>query len=282
MYSDYIKQPPGPDSMHTTLVDSAPLHVSDSSSLRRSPYLAPILRDRKKGAVTQDKTVIFDGDDTLWAIQPLFDKAKALFADQAYEKLKTERTTALAAIDRIDLVNVSKMGFSPLRFPSSLVETFEYLCTAKSVVPSELEKQQIYALGTAVYETTPPLLEGARDVLRVLGESFRLILYTMGDAKVQRSLINKLDLGPYFPDSIYIVPQKNRDQLQVILKDNHLAPRDVWMVGNSLRSDINPALQLDVKCIWVNIYSWAYDQSKKIPSGVMEVRSLRDILQFIR
>jgi len=118
--------------------------------------------------VAKDKAVIFDGDDTLWEIQPLFDEAKVQFADLVSNKLGIERSKIIETLDEIDMANVSNMGFSPSRFPRSLVETLESLSSSKGVVPSDIEKQQVYSLGTAIFEKTPKLLDGVEDVLLAL------------------------------------------------------------------------------------------------------------------
>jgi putative hydrolase of the HAD superfamily len=201
-------------------------------------------------AEVKTKAIIFDGDDTIWAIQPLFDSAKAQFATIVNNKLEIEYSEALAKLDEIDLANVAKFGFSPYRFPTSLVDTLVFLYGSKGLTPSDSEKKQVYLLGSSIFEQTPELLPGAEDVLVTLSRSFRLILYTLGDPGIQEKFIDKLNIRHFFDDSIYVVPEKNSHQLLKILEANDLVPQEVWVVGNSLRSDINPALRLGIRCIW--------------------------------
>lgn len=232
-------------------------------------------------AIAKDRAIIFDGDDTLWEIQPLYDEAKELFAGMVSSKLKMERAQVIAALDEIDMRNISKMGFSPTRFPHSMVETLKMFYSAKGIAPTEEDLEQAYLFGSSVFSKTPKLLDGVEDVLMSLSHSFRLILYTMGDIEIQKRFITMLHLNKYFKKSIYIVSKKSSYELQTLLTFNNLNPKDVWIVGNSLRSDINPALQLNIKCIWIRLHSWVYDTSQKLSGEVFEISSLRELFDII-
>src|SRR5579885_2897909 len=120
---------------------------------------------KQKSAPPGVKAIVFDGDDTLWVTQPLFDQAKAALAKIVRKKLGIEPSETLIKLDEIDIANIAKMGFSPKRFPTSLVETFVALCASKGVIPSDSEKQRIYSIGAAIFTKSPTLLKDAKKVL---------------------------------------------------------------------------------------------------------------------
>lgn len=235
----------------------------------------------RKGVKPTTKAIVFDGDDTLWVTQPLFDQAKAELAKVVRKKLGINSFETLTELDKIDIANIPKMGFSPERFPTSLVETFVVLCASKGLVPSDAEKQRIYSIGAAIFTKPPTLLKDAKSVLSLLSQSYELILYTLGDVAIQKRVIKALKLERFFSDTIYIVPEKNRSQLEKVLESRSLSPDEVLVVGNSIRSDINPALQLGIKCVWVNQHSWAYDNGSKLPGEVIEISRLKELLKVL-
>lgn len=179
------------------------------------------------------------------------------------------------------MANISKMGFSPERFPTSLVETFRVLCDSKGFVPSQAEKQHIYELGTAIFTKSPTLFRDVKKVLSQVSHSYQLILYTMGDRATQQRIIHALKLESFFAERIYIVSAKTSSQLEQVLQARALSPGDVLMVGNSMKSDINPALELGISCVWVNQHSWAYDSGSPLPGEVIEIHQFRELLQAL-
>lgn len=232
---------------------------------------------KQKSITSGIKAIVFDGDDTLWVTQPLFDQAKAALAKIIRKKLGVEPVETLTRLDEIDIANIAKMGFSPKRFPTSLVETFAHFCTSNGLAPSDSEKQHIYSIGAAIFTKSPVLLKDVKRVLSSLGRSYQLILYTLGDVATQQRIIKALKLERFFPDAIYIVSEKTSVQLEKVLEAKDLSPDDVLMVGNSVKSDINPALELGIKCVWVNRHSWAYDKGSQLPGEVIEISQLREL-----
>lgn len=221
------------------------------------------------------KAVIFDGDDTLWAIQSFYDEAKeaffSLMEHQGFSRPRVEKRFA-----EIDHANVAEYGFSRLRFPQSMQDTYKYLAQHSGVKPNTLLLDKVYEIGSTVFERKPELLPGSTDTLLKLKTFYRLFLYSVGDLEVQWKKVNDLHLEPFF-EHIYITERKTSDQLAQILVEQHLQPASSWMVGNSLRSDINPALRLGLRCIWFQAHSWDYDHDALRPGHIWRVSNLDEI-----
>ena len=224
--------------------------------------------------------IIFDGDDTLWQNQIFYEQAKEQFY-KLMENQGFDRKAVTSKLSEIDVSNVQRFGFSRRRFPESLKETYEYFCRnqGRPVDPAILK--QVYRIGNSVFHRKPVLMDGAQQVLEQLSKEYRLYLYTSGDPYIQRRKLKYLKLAKYF-EAIYIRERKNEAELQDILHEQNLDPKKTWMIGNSLRSDINPALKLGLKCIWVRSSCWEYDTELPITSDILQVNSLQELPKIIK
>lgn len=244
-------------------------------------HASPSILERTLLTGRRRRTIIFDGDDTLWQIQPLYDRAKSKFADFMVEQ-GFDRCLALSKLDEIDVANIKKMGFVPERFPSSMVQTYAAFCADQGITPSSRAKHRARQIGTSVFSLPPIIDDKTYDLLRTLRSDYRLLLYTLGDYETQWAKVTQLGMDRFFDRTdIYIVAQKNSTQLRQILNENGLTPDDVWMVGNSLKSDINPALELGIKCIWIDGKSWKYDAEKQLPGTVHRIHNLSEVLAIV-
>lgn len=246
-------------------------------------------------------TIIFDADDTLWETQPLYEQAKNEFFDQM-EKLGFDRELVIERFRQVDLENVSKMGLSKTRFPTSMLLVYELLCKRFDLeIHPEIETQ-LNMIGTSVFQTLPTIIEGTISTLRRLKEQgYRLVLYTAGDPEVQLEKIQGNRVQHFF-DALYIVDshltldctdcdlldklhinrhKKNEEALRKILSEQKLASETTWMVGNSIRSDINPAVHLGLRAIWVKGSCWEYDIEEMSEGRVWEVDTLREVPSVI-
>lgn len=223
--------------------------------------------------------IIFDGDDTLWQTQILYDQAKerfySLMNDQGFD-----HQTVSTKLNEIDLKNTKTFGFSKQRFPHSMKEVYEYFCVTKSMVADPVILERVYEIGISPFQSTPQLMDDAKEVLKTLKKSFSIYLYTGGDPDVQTSKIQELELTQYFK-AIYICDRKTEIELKNILEEQSLNVDRVWMIGNSLKSDINPALRLGVKCIWVQSHTWEYDNEVLLETNVPKVDALWQIPAII-
>ena len=222
-----------------------------------------------KRRLRQHSAVIFDGDDTLWHTTPLYLAASERFA--ALMRLhEFEPTIALGRLAKIDQEAVAVAGFSRSRFPMSLRNTYRRLCATNGRVPLASIEQEAVAIGEGVFGAAAQVDPAARDVLGTLRSRMPLILFTKGDRQIQEKRIKDSGLGALF-DHIHITPDKSQSRLSGILDAHSLDAQLTWSVGNSARSDINPALGLGIHAIWIPRTTWSFEEEPIDDSEVLVV-----------
>jgi hypothetical protein len=141
--------------------------------------------------------------------------------------------------------------------------------------------EELLATNQQVYNADPEPLEGAQKVLSALAEEATLVFFSGGEDEVQRSRLAKTSLGACFDGKIYVVPLKNAAALRHVLEKEGAEPGQTWMVGNSPRFDINPALGLGLNCIWLHTSFWSGDIEEFAPQPTFVVFTLDEVLGVI-
>jgi putative hydrolase of the HAD superfamily len=201
--------------------------------------------------------IIFDGDDTLWETAPLYTRAKEEFfarmAALGFDPLEVQKTFQL-----IDVANVDRFGFSKERFPTSMAETYRLFCQKHETILDLTIETAMRNIGNSVFNAVPTPCDSAEFVLNCLVGHYKLILATKGDREIQRAKIERSNLARFF-DAIYILDRKTAQDIERITEECELRVRTSWVIGDSLRSDINPALEVGLNAIWIPKSSWAYE-----------------------
>lgn len=233
------------------------------------------------------QVIVFDLDDTLILTQELYDAAKRRFAT-LMELEGFDGDVAIQELDEIDKENVRLLGFSRQRFPKSMYETYIRLCKSKGQQVKTKIAETVLSIGRSVTDRVPRLMDGAQEVLSQLNEmGYCLYLYTVGDKEIQRRKIANTDLARFFKGIYFVsngdyrVKLKDEESLRKFLRRYDLNPETTWMVGNSLRSDVNPALALGLPCIWLRTGSWAYDEAELVNGELHYANALSDIPQIV-
>jgi putative hydrolase of the HAD superfamily len=226
-------------------------------------------------------TVIFDGDDTLWDTMPIYTRAKrrffSLMQRRGFDRRKVEKF-----FDERDANNVALWGFSRKRFRMSMLGTYDHFRRHASSGGVSGIREEIANLSDKVFVEAAGTTPYAGQVLSLLGLTCRLILLTMGDRAVQKQRLETSRLKNYF-DEIVIVSHKDADTFRRLVLKHHLPPSQTWSVGNSLRSDINPALVAGLRAIWVPRRTWSYEDEQSIQrAGVVRISSLRSVPRIIQ
>ena len=232
--------------------------------------------------MTQKQTLlIFDGDDTLWNTMPLYGKAKRQFfrlmESQGFNPPRVSRY-----LENRDRRNVARFGFSKQRFAVSMLQTYQYFCRKHRTVPSKGLQKQIQRIADSVFKSPPAVIPSATGVLRELKKTCRLILATKGDPEVQRQRISASGLKGFF-EQARIVKSKKVDTFRTIVGSCKVQPCVAWSIGNSVKSDINPALQAGLNAIWIPRDTWVYEEGRPLRRGrVFKARSLRQVPKILR
>lgn len=175
--------------------------------------------------------------------------------------------------ERNDRGNVARLGYSKRRFPTSMEDTYRSLCRERGLKPTRAMLVRVRRVGRSVFKRRPKLNAGALMALRKLAPHYRLVLFTAGDEGVQRRKIRTLGLHRKF-DRIVIVPVKTADEFRALLAREQVKPVDMIMVGNSLRSDIQPAQETGIAAILYLARTWHYESGIMIDHGIPKIRSL--------
>ena len=182
-------------------------------------------------------TIGFDADDTLWQNEAFFrltqDRFASLLADHAAPAHLAER---LEAAERR---NLGHYGFGVKGFTLSMIETAVEVTEGR--VPARVIGE-ILAAGRAMLEHPIKLLPQARATVTVLAAEYRVILITKGDLLDQERKLAQSGLGDLF-QAVEIVSQKTEAAYRAIFARHGTGADQAMMVGNSLKSDVIPALQ---------------------------------------
>lgn len=208
--------------------------------------------------------ILFDLDDTLVYCNKYFHFIIDQFADEMttwFSPAGIGRKEILDKQVEIDIAGVHVLGFDSAHFPQSFVDTYRYFSDATGRAPSSLEEEKLWKLGSSVYELDVepyPLME--ETLYSLANKGHELHLYTGGDAVIQRRKIDSLKLDRYFQERIYVRMHKNTSALEQILSDGGFDRAQTWMIGNSVRTDVIPALQCGIHSIYLKQDGeWAYN-----------------------
>jgi putative hydrolase of the HAD superfamily len=184
------------------------------------------------------EVIAFDADDTLWHNERHYTEAKERFKriltryhDQEWIEQRLEET---------ELQNLKRYGYGIKSFTLSMIETAIQL-TEGRIIGSEV--QEIITLAWEMLGRPMEILEGVPETLRELAASYRLMLITKGDLFEQEAKVSRSGLSDYFA-SIEIVSEKTAQSYQAILDRHRLSADRFLMIGNSLKSDVLPVLEI--------------------------------------
>lgn len=208
--------------------------------------------------------IIFDLDDTLVHCNKYFDLILAQFADQLVDWFGSDRISISEIREKqteIDVAGVHKIGFTSTHFPQSLIDTYRYFSHTLDHKPINQEEEFLMKLGLSVYELPIEPYPGMVETLNLLqSQGHELCLYTGGETVIQQRKIEQMKLANYFHDRIYIRQHKNTEALEEILQSRWFDRSRTWMIGNSLRTDIMPAISAGIHSIYIKRPNeWSYN-----------------------
>jgi len=238
---------------------------------------------------TVQQQIIFDLDDTLIYCNKYFDLILGQFADIVSEWFSEYQIPIREIRDKqieIDVAGVQQVGFASRHFPESLIDTYRYFCQQFGERQEELKERQLMKLGLSVYDQSVEPYPGMVETLDFLQrQHHELYLYTGGETVIQQRKIEQMRLADYFQDRIFIRQHKNIEALEEILTSRPFNLHNTWMIGNSLRTDISPALSAGIHAIYINHPDeWTYNIVELEPrnnSNLFTVASLEEVPAII-
>jgi putative hydrolase of the HAD superfamily len=192
------------------------------------------------------QTLLIDADDTLWENNIYFERAIAKFISLLNHREYTPEQVRLALND-VERDSILKHGYGLHSFAHSLAETFEKL-SVDTVTPEMHERIRSFAHEIADHPVE--LIAGVPETLEYLSPRHHLIMMTKGNFAEQAGKVERSGLKEYFA-AIEIVPEKDEAMYRSVVAKYELSGDSTWMVGNSPKSDINPALAAGLHAVFV-------------------------------
>jgi putative hydrolase of the HAD superfamily len=190
--------------------------------------------------------LILDADDTLWENNIYFIRAFEDFVTFLDHEHLTSNEILLM-LDELEIANRSTHGYGARAFARSLRDTFQQITGVPDDHP-DLETAE--NLGLRILNDPFDLMEGVDTTLELLAENHTLYLLTKGHENEQRPKIERSGLESRFR-AVIITPEKTADTYRETIDQLAIDPADTWMIGNSPRSDINPALAAGLNAIYI-------------------------------
>lgn len=136
-------------------------------------------------------------------------------------------------------------------------------------------------IGVEIFHKSPKLKPNCRTILERLKTKNRLFLVTAGEKSVQRYKIEVLKLKNYF-EKIFFLTTKDVNTFSEVLKiiNTPRTKNSVWMVGNSIKYDVIPALKNKINAIWIPADTWEYDRSYYIPKNCIKMEALHKLPEY--
>lgn len=200
-------------------------------------------------------TIAFDGDDTLWHHDNFFRAAIDEFHTIMNEL--GDFPDAREAIDKKHISDLTLWGYGVKGLILSMIELAITLTDGRITGD---KMQEIFDIGKKTHLHPVILLDHVAQTIQSLQGHYRLLLITKGDLIAQEMKIHKSGLEPFF-DVIEIISEKDNTTYQKILKRHQIKPEEFIMIGNSLRSDIIPPVQLGAQAIHIPYEtSWHFEK----------------------
>jgi putative hydrolase of the HAD superfamily len=200
--------------------------------------------------------IAFDADDTLWHNEEYYTQAKQVFL-RILSKYHSPQWVE-QRLDEIEIRNVQAYGYGIKSFILSMVESAIELSDGR-VAGSEI--REILALGKGMLAEEVHLIDKAEETLAEMANDYQLMLVTKGDTFEQERKIRRSGLVQYFR-FVEIVGEKTRLTYRALLEKHNIEPVQFLMVGNSLRSDILPVLQIGGQAVYVPYqHTWSHENN---------------------
>jgi putative hydrolase of the HAD superfamily len=203
--------------------------------------------------------LLIDADDTLWENNIYFEQAIHGFIEFLNHSSLTPAEVR-AVIDEFERL----LGYGSANFTNSLLETYRRL--AENDLRDE-DILRVRQFGEQIRSHPLQFLDDVEETLAYLFARHDLILLTKGDREEQLLKVEQSGVEQFFRE-VVVVHEKNVATYQQILGRLRLDPQNTWMIGNSPRSDINPALAAGLKAVYIpHPHTWHFEHEEVSPSA---------------
>ena len=224
------------------------------------------------------KVIAFDADDTLWVNEPYFRDAENRFSELLEDYLPHHSVTK--ALFKTEMDNLELYGYGVKSFMLSMIETIGRVTNNKADI--KLINKAI-EIGRELLDKPIELFDGVEEILKQLNGDYRLVLATKGDLLDQERKLIKSGLEKHF-HHIEIMSDKKVSDYKKLLKHLDCKPQHFMMIGNSVKSDVMPVLELGGYAVHVPYHTtWAYEKVdiKIDDPRFYEAEFIDQVIQFL-
>ncbi|WP_294822500.1 HAD family hydrolase [uncultured Flavobacterium sp.] len=201
------------------------------------------------------KVIAFDADDTLWVNEPFFQETEKKFY-QLMEAYLPAHSVA-KELFKVEIANLGIYGYGIKAYILSMIEAALQI-SEKTVSVEAIEK--ILDFGKEMLDKPIELIDGVEETLKALHGRYKLVVATKGDLKDQHKKLHESGLGHYF-HHIEVMSDKQQADYIKMLQRLEIQPSEFMMIGNSLKSDVLPVLQIGGHACHIPFHTtWAHEQ----------------------
>jgi putative hydrolase of the HAD superfamily len=227
-----------------------------------------------------NQTLLIDADDTLWENNIYFERAITSFISYLDHRVHTPEEVR-GHLNRVEHATVLSHGYGLHSFRRSLVTCFEQLT---DLPVTEEKHRRIESFAQSIADQEIELLPNVALTLADLATRHRLIMVTKGDPEEQTGKLQRSGLAPHFT-AVEILPEKHHEAYVSLTTHHGCEACSTWMIGNSPRSDINPALSAGLNAIFIpHDFTWVLEHEvvNQAPAGqhLLELATFADLARF--
>jgi len=224
------------------------------------------------------KVIAFDADDTLWVNEEYFEEAESKFCALMSDYLSKQGLSQALFTTQVN--NLPLYGYGIKGYILSMIETA--ISVSKGTISVDYI-DKITQFGKELIGKPIVLLDGIEDTLKALQGNYKLVVATKGDLKDQQRKLHNSGLGNYF-HHIEVMADKEVVNYEKLIKRLEVKPNEFLMIGNSLKSDILPVLEMGGHAIHVPYHvTWEHEKisHQVVHENFRTVEKASDILPFL-
>jgi len=199
--------------------------------------------------------LVFDADDTLWENNIYFERAFDDFC-AFLDHSRLTPTQVRDILNEIELVNAKLHGYGSKNFGRNMQQAYRHLAE-REIRADDLD--HVMSLAERILQQPLEVIDGVEETLAELAQRHELTLFTKGHPEEQRMKVDRSGLGGYFAHTA-IVKEKDAPAYLRLIDERRFDPKHTWMIGNSPKSDINPALEAGLNAVLVpHPHTWVLE-----------------------
>jgi putative hydrolase of the HAD superfamily len=207
--------------------------------------------------------LIIDADDTLWENNIYFEGAFEEFV-AFLDHSSLSRVEVRAVLDEIEETNSKIHGYGSLNFGRNLRQCYQNLCER---AVSEQDLKTVMGFAERILQCPMQVIEGVPETLEYLALRHELTLFTKGHPEEQKLKLERSGLAPFFHHTA-VVKEKDAPAYRKLVADRSMNSGRTWMIGNSPKSDINPAREVGLNAVFIpHAHTWVLEKQEIRPAN---------------